>query len=57
MIKKKSVKKKKSKKEVMKQIDDFIMKLSPEYLDELIDRTQSLLDEASQNDNDERDDD
>ena len=42
--KKKSVKKKISRKEVLKQIDDFIMKLPPEYLDELLDRIQDLMD-------------
>ena len=58
MAKKKSVKKKRaSKKEVMKQIDDFIMALPPEYLDELIDRTNNLLDESVNKSNRDIDDD
>jgi len=47
MVKKKSIKKKIPRKEILKQIDDFIMKLPPEYLDDLIERTQSLLDDAT----------
>jgi len=46
--KKKSTKKKIPRKEMLKKINDFIMKLPLEYLDELLDRAQDRMDELNE---------